>query len=115
MSRRTEQIGVLVQKVIADIIQKKIKNPFLNNYLITVTGVEITKDLSLAKVYISSVPDNNEDKIISLLQQSEGFFRKELNQEVRMKKIPKLNFILDNTKFQIDKIDNLIKDIPNNW
>ena len=70
--------------------------------------------MSLAKVYISSVPDNNEDKIISLLQQSEGFFRKELNQEVRMKKIPKLNFILDNTKFQIDKIDNLIKDIPNN-
>ncbi|MFB0900798.1 MAG: 30S ribosome-binding factor RbfA [Dehalococcoidia bacterium] len=112
MTRRTKQMGVLIQKVIAEIIQRKIKDPIFNNYIITVTAVEITKDFSNAKVYISSVPDNNEEnKIISTLQKSEGFFRRELNSEIRIKKIPKLTFILDKTQINANKIEDLIKEI----
>ena len=112
MTRRTKQMGVLIQKVIAEIIQRKIKDPIFNNYIITVTAVEITKDFSNAKVFISSVPDNNEEnKIIFTLQKSEGFFRRELNSEIRIKKIPKLTFILDKTQINANKIEDLIKEI----
>ena len=53
MTRRTKQVGALIQKVIAEIIQKKIKNPFLSNYLISITDVDISKDFSSAKIYVS--------------------------------------------------------------
>jgi len=115
MSRRTKQVGALIQKVIADIIQKKIKNPYLSQYIISVTEVTITKDFSTAKIYISYVPENNEEKkIISALQKSEGFFRKELNKEIRIKKIPKLFFINDSTSSNVARIEQLIKELPKN-
>ncbi|MAX11293.1 MAG: ribosome-binding factor A [Chloroflexi bacterium] len=115
MTRRTKQVGALIQKVIAEIVQKKIKNPFLSDYLISITDVDISKDFSSAKIYISYVPhDDEEEKIIDTLQKSEGFFRKELSNEIRLKKIPKLNFILDKTNFNVAKIEKLIKELPNN-
>jgi len=113
MSRRTKQVGVLIQKVIAEIIQRKIKNPFLSDYLISITDVDIAKDFSNAKIYVSYVPNNNEEeKIISELQKSDSFFRKELSNEIRIKKIPKLLFVLDETSFNVAKIEKLINELP---
>ncbi|MCB1119463.1 MAG: ribosome-binding factor A, partial [Chlamydiia bacterium] len=52
--KRTDRLNTLLREVISDVIRKEIRNPKVSE-LLTVTRVEITKDLKFAKVYISVI------------------------------------------------------------
>jgi ribosome-binding factor A len=109
--RRVERLNSLLKEVISDVIHKEMKNPHLPP-LVTVTGVQITKDLRHAKVYVSIIGDQETKiKAISILQSASGFIALHSSKHVVMRFFPDLMFILDESVEKQMQIDSLISKI----
>lgn len=111
MTKRTERLNSLLKEVISEVIRHDVKNPNVSK-LMTVTQVDITKDLHHAKVYISVIGSDQEiKKTMQALQQASGFIATIASKKVVMRYFPKLTFILDTTVNKQLKIDLLLKKI----
>jgi len=107
--KRSQRVGDLIREEVADIIMNKLKDPRVG--FITVTGVNITEDLKLAKVYISILKAEEKDATLEILNSAKGFIRAELSKRVRMKFIPALTFRMDESLEYGNKIEKLLKEI----
>ncbi len=96
-SGRTDKIAKEMKRVIADVILFDLKDPRLSR-MTSVTRVTVTGDLSYSKVYVS-VYDTDEKRASSMeaLRSSEGFIKRKINDSIKMRKIPSLEFILDDS------------------
>ncbi len=109
--RRIERINSLLKEVISDVIRKEVKNPHLPQ-LITVTHVDVTKDLRHAKVYVSVIGEEKvKAEAIDALQSASGFIGVYASKQVVMRYFPELTFILDDSVDQQMRIDRLVADI----
>lgn len=106
MDRVTEDI----KREISDIL-RNLKDPRIKG-LVTVVRVEVTQDLSYAKVYVSSLGADAEE-MAKGLNSASGFVRHELSSRIKIRKTPEIKFIPDNSIEQIFKIAKLIEDVNN--
>ena len=108
---RTDRLNSLLKEVISEIIRKEVKNPHVA-VLITVTRVEISKDLRHAKVYVSVI-GTEQDKVesIAALNSAAGFIAVQSSQTVVMRYFPELRFILDDSVDKHMRIEELLQDI----
>lgn len=109
---RTERISEEIKKELAQIIPEKIKDPRVNG-LISITSVEVTNDLSYAKVHVSKYNQTEEDKkeLIRGLERASSFIRGELGKTVKLRHVPELLFYLDTSLEYGAKIESLIHKI----
>ena len=98
-----------MRQEIADIIMRKIKDPRVG--FVTVTGVDLTDDLKIARVYISCLRDEEKDVTLDILNSAKSFIRSEVGRRVRMKVLPSVEFRIDESLGYGDRIDKLLKDI----
>ncbi|WP_420422277.1 30S ribosome-binding factor RbfA [Simkania sp.] len=111
MTKRTDRLNSLLKEVLSEVIRQDVKNPNVSE-LITITEVDITKDLHHAKVYISVIGDEKERKeTIDALQSAAGFISTIASKKVVMRYFPSLKFILDTTVDKQMKIDSILKEI----
>lgn len=111
MSIRTERLGAVIQRDLGKIIQKSYQR---SGSFITVTKVNVTQDLLIAKVFISVfAPGKDEDAIFAYLEESKVDIRKELASKIRhqVRKIPELHFINDQTAEYVNRMENLFDKI----
>lgn len=109
MSRRIERINSLLKEVISDVIRKEVKNPNLPS-LITVTHVEVTKDLKFAKVHISVVQGDTA-QILKILNNAAGFIAIAASKQVELRYFPELTFHLDNSVEMQMRIESALSKI----
>ncbi|MBI4318921.1 MAG: 30S ribosome-binding factor RbfA [Chloroflexi bacterium] len=110
-SRRIERINELLRAEISELITREIKDPRLSG-MISVTEVDTSPDLRVAKVYISILGSEEERRIaINALQKAAGFFRKELGARLTLRRIPELSFRLDLSIERGDRIMRLLHEI----
>lgn len=77
------------------ILRGEVKDPRVSTFL-SVNRVEITSDLSYAKVYVSSfLPDNQVGKGVNGLNAAAGFIQREIAKKLRLRQFPKLQFLVD--------------------
>ena len=77
------------------IIRGDVKDPRVNTFL-SINRVEVTKDLSYAKVYVSSfLPDGDLKNGVSGLNAAAGFIQREIAKKLRIRQFPKLTFVVD--------------------
>lgn len=110
-STRQLKFAKLIQKEIGDLFQKEGKN-FYGNSFITVTGVKITPDLSIARVYVSTFHEKGED-VLNKLNAHIREIRHKLGGRIRSQArvIPELEFFIDDSLDYAEKIDKLMKGI----
>jgi ribosome-binding factor A len=110
---RTVRLNSLLKEVISEVIKRDVHNPHVNT-LMTVTQVEITKDLHHAKVYISVIgtPEQKQETI-KALQSAAGFIAVQSSKKVVMRYFPELTFKLDNSVEKQATIDNILVKIRN--
>ena len=110
-STRMQKYARLIQKEIGDIFQKEGRNFFGNSFL-TVTGVKVTPDLSIARVYISTFHEKGAD-VLDKLHAHEREIRKILGVRIRNQAriIPELQFFIDDSLDYAEKIDKIMKDL----
>ena len=109
---RTERLGQMIQEKIGSLIlEGKIKDSRVNTFL-SITKVDVSKDLSYADVYVSDIRGKINEKEVEGLQSAAGFIQSQLGAVMRIRKIPKLRFHADKSvgdSFNIIKrIDELV-------
>ncbi|WP_455232387.1 30S ribosome-binding factor RbfA [Geopseudomonas aromaticivorans] len=94
---RTQRIGDQMQRELAQLIQREIKDPRLG--LVTLTGIEVSRDLAHAKVFFTVMgQDDDEQKIAesqAVLKDAAGYLRMLLGRAIKLRTIPQLHFLYD--------------------
>ena len=108
-SRRQKRIRELLRDEIGRIIRNEMSDGITS--LMSITTVEVSKDFSVAKVYVSFLDGEDTEKYLSRLKKAEGFIRSELNKAVRLKRMPRLNFYLDETIANAFKLEQVFDKI----
>jgi ribosome-binding factor A len=110
MIERTNRLSGEFRREISDIIMNQMKDPRLSE-LISVTRVQVTRDLRYAKVYISVLgSDEQKTSTIKTLKNAAGFIRHEVGQRISLRYTPELQFQLDNSIEHGAYISKLIDD-----
>jgi ribosome-binding factor A len=107
--KRSHRVGDLIKEEVADIIHRRIKDPRVG--FVTVTGVDLTEDLKIARVYVSILKEEERQETLEILNSAKNFVRSELSGRLRMKFIPTVEFRLDTSIEYGDKIEKLLKQI----
>ncbi|AKN29472.1 ribosome-binding factor A [Clostridium carboxidivorans P7] len=108
---RSGRINEEMKREISTIIQNDIKDPRLSA-MISVTKVDVTKDLRYAKVYVSIFGDEeSKNSTFEALKGSAGFIRREIGHKINLRYTPEILIELDNTIEQGMHIDALLHKI----
>lgn len=115
LTPRQNKFASLIQKEIAILLQKQIREEGLIKLLISVTKVNITSDLSIARIYLSIYPSSQAKKVLESIQNNS--FKVKHNLAIVLKnqirKIPTINFFLDDSLDYIDDIEKALKSKDN--
>lgn len=107
---RAERVGEQMKQEIMDIVNNKVKDPRVG--FLTITDVELTNDLSHAKVYLTVLGSNKEvDNTFKALEKAKGFIKSELGSRMRLRIIPDLTFEYDESIEYGNKIERMIQDL----
>ncbi len=110
MSRRTEQVGDEIQRLLGEIIQNEVKDPRVG--FVTVTGVTMTPDLQRANVRISIMGDDAQRKeTMRALERAKGFLRHRVGEEVTLRTVPQLVLHLDTSLDHALRIGEVLRDL----
>lgn len=111
MSRRQERMAEEIKRLLAQILQN-LKDPRLNLSTISITRVDISNDLSHAKINISILADEEEQKeAFNIIQKAKGYMRTELAKQLDVRYAPELEFRLDKSIEHGIKISSLLDEI----
>lgn len=95
MSRRTERVSHLIRSVIADAIRTEVSDPRMER-LTSITRVEVSDDLSVARVYVSVMaPEARRKLTLEALKAAAGRLRTFMRDQVTLRTLPRLTFFLD--------------------
>lgn len=113
MSVKIDRINSELQKRITKIISCDIKDPRINGSIVGVTRVDTTPDLKFAKVFLSIISKSDEDKkeVFDTVVRSRVFIRNMLKNEMQIRLIPELTFVIDNSCEYGIKIDKILSEI----
>lgn len=94
---RSERVAQTINRQLAMILRNQVKDPRVSS--LTVTDVEVTKDLRQAKIYVTSMVDDSIDieDVMQAVDRASGFIRRQLAAVIDMRHCPNLVFAYDNS------------------
>lgn len=110
-TQRQKKIAGVLQKDLADVLQRAATDGGMKGTLISVSKVSVTTDLSIAKAYISVFPTSKAAEVLKGIKETQPAIRHELARRTRnqLRRMPDLNFYLDDSLDYIDKIEESLK------
>ena len=105
--KRTDRVADLIQKSLAMMIQRELKDPRIG--MVTISEVSVSKDLAYAKIYVNVLPDELATESVKTLNNAAGFMRGLLAKQMNTRITPQLKFILDETTIKANKLSKLKK------
>ncbi len=118
MKAREKRVAILVKETVAEIVASEIRDPNLG--FITITGVEIDRNLRKAKIFFTALGEEaTRKKTKEVLNKAKGFIRHQLAKKVSLKFIPELEFEIDQLLLQERRVgeilDQLKRDAGNSF
>jgi ribosome-binding factor A len=109
--RRVKRFNQLLREELSDLLFRRVRDPRLSS--ITITEVDTTADLRIARVYISLLEDDEETRqdLLKTIQGAAGFLRRELAGVLDVRHTPELDFRLDNSAQYGEHIEQLLEQI----
>ena len=92
---RVQRVSSELRKIISILLRSKVKDSKLA--LVSITEVEMSKDLSFAKVYYSCLVPADQEYVQEAFKRSKGFFRSSIGKNLKLRVVPDLKFIYDNS------------------
>ncbi|OCG28349.1 ribosome-binding factor A [Gilliamella sp. wkB108] len=109
---RSSRVGHELQKEIAIILQREIKDPRLG--MVTVSGVDISRDLSYAKVFVTFLNDDDPEIVeqgLTILNDATGYIRSLIGKAMRLRIIPEIKFFYDESLVKGMQMSSLVSDV----
>jgi len=110
-SIRQKQVGELLRRYFSMILTEEGSLIYGRGKLVTVTGVKMTPDLLIAKVFISVYGTENKQEVILELEENNAHLRQALLAKIgrQMRRMPQLEFFLDDTLDEMYRVEALLK------
>ncbi|MFT4790987.1 MAG: ribosome-binding factor A [Arcticibacterium sp.] len=110
-TQRQKKIAGVIQKDMADVLQRAATDGGLKGLLISVSKVTVTSDLSIAKIYLSIFPEDRGKEMLEGIQSNQPLIRHELAKRTRnqLRRMPQLLFYIDDSLAYIDGIERSLK------
>ena len=106
---RARRVEEQLKRLLAELVRREVKDPRVG--LITITGVEVTKDLSHARVYFTPFAGVGDPAAaLEALRHAAGFLRHQVRNEMRLRVAPELDFQLDDSVERGARLSALIHD-----
>ena len=96
MKIRPNRVAEEIKREIVDIIRTEIKDPRVDG-LVSVTDVEVTNDLSYAKIFVSVLDKSDVKEVVKGLRSAGGYLRRELGRSLQLRYTPELTFVADDS------------------
>lgn len=106
-SLKGQRVSSDMQRELCNILLLEAKDKDFKN--VTITDVDVTNDLSFAKIYFTTTDDK--EKVLKDLNNAVGFFRSELSQRMDIRHTPELRFIFDESIEYGQKIEKIIEEL----
>jgi len=108
---RPEKVAHLMRREVADILQQKLRDPRVSA-MVSVTDVEVTQDLSFARVFVSIMGNAGErEATMQALAHAAGFVRRELGPRLGLREVPEVRFVHDESLERGARVEELLKRI----
>ncbi len=106
MSNRLPRVNQLIKKELSQILLREVDFP--KDVLVTMTRVETVPNLSESKIYISCIPEGEQENILNMLKSQVWHLQQLLNKRLRMRPIPKIIFLKEKETFEAGKIEEIL-------
>ncbi|BCJ85307.1 30S ribosome-binding factor RbfA [Effusibacillus dendaii] len=107
---RVSRVAEQLKKEISEIIRQEVKDPRVG--FVTVTDVEVSGDLQIAKVFVSVLGNQDQkDETLKALRKASGFIRNEVGQRIRLRLTPEISFEIDTSLDYSTKIQETLREI----
>ncbi|MDG6240859.1 30S ribosome-binding factor RbfA [Glaesserella parasuis] len=109
---RADRVAQELQKEIAIILQREVKNPRIG--MVTVSDVEISRDLAYAKVFVTFLFDSDESAVergLEGLNKASGYIRTLVGKAMRLRIVPELRFVYDQSLVEGMRMSNLVTNV----
>lgn len=103
---RSDRIASQIQRELARLVQHEVKDPRLGSP--SILDVEVSKDLSQAKVYFSVLDAEDATQSLIALNHASGFLQREIGKVLKARITPRLKFIFDDSSFRGRNLSDLI-------
>lgn len=111
MRIRPEKVAHLMRREVADILERKLRDPGLVS-TVTVTDVQVTHDLSFAKIFVTVLGDQAaRGQAMEALKRATGFVRHELGDRLDLREVPELRFEYDVSLDRGHRVEDLLRRI----
>ncbi|PWB38639.1 MAG: hypothetical protein C3F02_02920 [Parcubacteria group bacterium] len=107
MSKRTEQIASLLERIINEILLRDFEPPL--GTLVSVTSVTVAPDMKNATAYVSVIPTNKLGSTFALVKKFGSHVQHQLRQKMQTKIIPNIHWEIDDRDLKYAKIDEALR------
>lgn len=113
MTRRTDRLGSVIKEEITQLLMKgRLKDPRIHE-MTTITGVRVTRDLSIATIYFSVLGEEADIEATGQgLEAASGFIQRHLARHMRIRVIPRVRFEYDPSIVYGDKMSRILSELP---
>jgi ribosome-binding factor A len=114
-SNRQKKIASVLQRDLVEVLQGAATQGGMRGIIISVTKVNVTVDLSIAKVFLSIFPIEKGEELLEGIASNAALIKHELSQRTRhqLRRMPKLVFFIDDSLEYIDQIERSLKGLDN--
>jgi len=108
--KRSEKVAETIHEIICSLLSRGLNDPRIG--FVTITGVELCDDLSLARIFFTVIGDDKAKKDTEAgLNSAKGFIRREVGKNLTIRHTPELLFKYDSSLDYASRIDSLLKEI----
>lgn len=109
MSNRPERVAELMKREVSEILQHRMRDPRIGS-MVSVTDVEVTRDLAFARVWVTVLaPEAERGPVLEVLQRAAGFVRRELAPRLGLREVPELRFQHDTSIERGMRVDQILR------
>lgn len=117
-TRRQERLAAEIKKILSMILLDAVKDPRIDFSAVSVNRVDLSNDLSFARIYFSILAEESRrEDILNALLKAKGYIRTELGKHIKLRHVPELDFKLDKSieqGFRIAALLDEIKEVEQN-
>lgn len=110
--KRSDRVAQELQKEVAIILQREVKDPRIG--MVTVSDVEVSRDLAYAKIFVTFLFDNDKEAIkqgMKGLEKASPYIRSLVGKAMRLRIVPELRFIYDESLVEGMRMSNLVSNV----
>ena len=109
-TKRSERVGNLILEFVSQLLSREINDPRVG--VVTLTGVNVSSDLKHARINFSVLVDQQGRKeVLSGLESATGFIRSKLARGLKLRFVPTLEFLYDDTPANAQRIEELLRKV----